>query len=86
MLNPDPIVQLNANGFAANVSMNQDEKSRAEVGLIQDYHMLPELLTMPRKVAIVEVEKQEEEEKKNAVLTKNNNFLVNLMLDGLEDK
>ena len=80
MINPDPVVQSTANGFAMNVAMNQDKKSREEHGMVQDYHILPQLLTHHRKVAIIEVEK---EEKENAVITKKNSNVVNMMLQGL---
>ena len=84
-MNPDPVVQANANGFAMTMDMNQSEESREKAGRVQDYHILPELLTTHRKVAIIKVEKQKEEAEKEKVLTKDNNFLVNLMLKRFED-
>lgn len=85
MLNPDPIVQASANGFALNVAMNQTKEDKQAHGMIQDYHILPELLTFPRRVAMIEAEKEIKEEKKKEVLTKDNSFMVNLMLQDLKD-
>ena len=79
MLNPDPIVQTSANGFAFMGSMNQDKKSRDQFGMVQDYQILPDLLTLPRKFALMNQKKQEK------TYTQKNSGSVSMMLEGLRD-
>ena len=78
VINPDPVVQASANGAALNLAMNQDKAARERDGMVQDYHILPQLLTFDRKVAIMEVNKEWEENKR---LTKENSNVVNMILE-----
>ena len=63
MLNPDPIVQTNANGFAIGIGMNQTEQDKERHGSVKDYHINNALLTKPRKVAILRTEEEEKEKR-----------------------
>ena len=76
MLSPDPIVQGSANGFAMMGAANQDRASREKDGLIQDYHILPDLLTLARRKGILEARKEDKK-----VLTKQNSNVINMILE-----
>ena len=78
MMNPDPIVQTSANGFAFMGSMNQSKEDKEKHGVVRDYHILPNLLTLDRHIAISEVDEQEKEEK----METNQNSAVIRMITG----
>ena len=81
MLNPSPAIQATANGFALMGAMNQDKDSREKHGSVQDYHILPQLFTFERRVAIEEIEKEYEEKKLERATVENSGYMR--MLSGM---
>ena len=72
-------MQATANGFAFMGSMNQTKEDKDKHGMVQDYHILPQLFTFERQVATIETE---ERMKKEAVMTRGNSNVVRMITGG----